>query len=111
MIRDYWGVSKNTLANELKEIEARCDPDVYQAMMAVKSVGNIGAHPERDISVIIDIEPGEAKQLLDLIHLLDQEWYVARAHKRARIASMMALGQVKAAEQKQAGAAPEATQA
>ncbi|WP_082533090.1 DUF4145 domain-containing protein [Pelomonas sp. Root1237] len=108
MIRDYWGVSKNTLANELKEIETKCDADVYQAMMAVKSVGNIGAHPERDISVIIDIEPGEAKQLLDLVHLLDQEWYVARAHKRARLASMTALGQVKSAEQKQAGSAPAA---
>ncbi|WP_374675565.1 DUF4145 domain-containing protein [Ideonella sp.] len=100
MIRDFWGVSKSRLVDELREIEPKCDPDVYAAMMAVKSVGNIGAHPERDINVIVDIEPGEALQLLDLIHLLDQEWYVARAQKKERLGRMAALAEAKKAEQK-----------
>ncbi len=48
-------------------------------MMAVKSVGNIGAHLEQDVNLIVDVDPGEAETLLQLIHLLDIEWYVAKA--------------------------------
>ncbi|WCM86664.1 hypothetical protein [Acidovorax sp. NCPPB 3576] len=60
-------------------------------MMAVKSVGNIGAHPEQDVNLIVDVDPGEAETLLQLIHLLDIEWYVAKAEKQARIAKVMQL--------------------
>ena len=97
MIRDFWGVAKRTLAEELKAIEASCDHDLYEAMMAVKGVGNIGAHPERDVNLIVEIEAGEAEQLLDLIHLLDAEWYVNRASKAARIAKVRLIGEAKAA--------------
>lgn len=92
MVRDFWGVSKSKLHDELLAIKDRCDPDVYDAMMAVKSVGNIGAHPERDVSLIVEVVSGEAQQLLDVIHLLDQEWYLARAERAARIDRMKELG-------------------
>jgi len=96
MVRDFFTVAgKRTLHAELEAIKDRCDSDLYDAMMAVKSVGNIGAHPEQDVSVMVDVEPGEADTLLKLIHLLDQEWYVARAAKAARIAKMQALGATK----------------
>lgn len=98
MVRDFWGVSKRTLAEELKAIEASCDHDLYQVMMAVKGVGNIGAHPERNVNLIVEIEPEEAQQLLDLIHLLDAEWYVARAGKAVRIAKVRSIGETKASE-------------
>ena len=96
MVRDFWGFSKYTLAQELEAIKDKCDADLYQALMDVKSIGNIGAHPDRDISLIIEIEPGEAVQLLDLIHLLDQEWYVARVTKRLRLEKVRSLAQSKA---------------
>lgn len=96
MIRHFWGVTKERLADELKAIKDQCGDDVYAAMMAVKSVGNIGAHPERDISLIVDVEPGEAVQLIELLQLLDAEWYVAKADRDARLAKMHALGQAKA---------------
>lgn len=91
MVRDFWGVAKSTLAAELKAIEDKCDPELYGAMMALKSIGNIGAHPERDISTIIDIEHDEAQQLIDLIHLLDDEWYRTRAARKARIQAVTSL--------------------
>ena len=96
MVRNYWGVSKRTLADELNAIEARCDPELFAAMMVVKAVGNIGAHPERDVNLIVEIVPGEVDQLLDLIHLLDAEWYIARANKAARLARVKMIGQAKA---------------
>jgi len=96
MIRDFWGIAKGTLAAELHAIKDKCDHALWEAMMAMKGVGNIGAHPERDVSLIVEIEPGEAQQLLDLIHLLDSEWYVARADRAARLAKVTALGKEKA---------------
>ena len=45
--------------------------------------------------MIINIEPGEAVQLLDLIHLLDHEWYVARVTKRLRLEKVRGLAQSK----------------
>lgn len=95
MIRDFWKVAEGTLAAELRLIQDRCDPSLYEAMMALKAIGNIGAHPERDISLIIDIDPEETQQLLDLIHLLDAEWYVARANRLRRIELVKSLGDEK----------------
>jgi hypothetical protein len=103
IIRDFWGIVKPRLHDELLAIKEKCDPDIYEAMMAVKSIGNIGAHPEQDINMIIDIEPGEAEALLDLLHILDQEWYVARADRLGRIERVKALSSEKAALRKPAG--------
>ncbi|MCP1830281.1 hypothetical protein ACVIHH_005106 [Bradyrhizobium sp. USDA 4518] len=33
------------------------------AIDAVRIVGNIGAHMEKDVNLIVDIEPGEAQML------------------------------------------------
>jgi hypothetical protein len=41
-------------------------------------LGNIGAHMEADVNVIVDVEAGEAKLLIGLIETLVDEWYVAR---------------------------------
>ena len=97
MIRDFWGVAKGTLAAELKEIEPQCDRELFAAMTGLRSVGNIGAHPERDISLIIDVEEGEVESLLGLLHILDKDWYVARVARAERLASVVALGASKAA--------------
>jgi hypothetical protein len=99
MVRDRWGVSKGRLADELKAIQSRCDDELFAAMMGLKAVGNIGAHPERDISVIVDVEEGEVDSLLGLIRILDKEWYVARAARAAGLAAVVALGVAKAAQQ------------
>lgn len=98
MIRDFWKVSKGTLAEELSLIKDACDHDLYQAMMGLKAIGNIGAHPERDINLVISIDSGEAEELLELIRLLDQEWYVSREKKKQRLASVQALAEAKKVE-------------
>jgi hypothetical protein len=36
---------------------------------------------EKDINVIVDVDPGEAEELIKLIELLIEDWYVNR-HKR-----------------------------
>lgn len=108
MVRDFFQIhNKGSLHAELEAIEDKCDAALYAAMMAVKSVGNIGAHPEKDASLMVDVEPDEAETLLDLIHLLDQEWYLARAERAARIAKMQALGTNKKQAQKPTQSSPQ----
>lgn len=98
MVRDFFQVlDLRTLHAELKAIEDKCDPDLYAAMMAVKSIGNIGAHPEQDVNLIVEVDAGEPEALLQLIHLLDREWYVARADRNSRIAKMREIAASKAA--------------
>jgi hypothetical protein len=105
MIRDFWGVVKANLHDELAAIRTLCDPELFDAMMGLKSVGNIGAHPEKDINLLIDVEEGEAAALIELLRILDKEWYVARSTRAARLAAVKALGEAKAEAKKPIGAA------
>ncbi|SSM96147.1 Uncharacterised protein [Acinetobacter baumannii] len=99
MIRDYWGVSKNTLNEEIKAIKDRIDPIIWQAIDAVRKIGNIGAHMEKDINFIIDVEPNEAQMLIGLIEMLLKEWYIARYERQKQLEDLIGLDVIKS-EQK-----------
>jgi hypothetical protein len=81
IIRDYWGISKTRLIDEINELKGKIDSTTWQAIDAVRSIGNIGAHMEKDINLIVDVEPEEADLLLRLIEVLLDEWYI-RCHER-----------------------------
>ena len=42
----------------------------------IRKAGNIGAHTEKDRAIIIDIDPGDARILIQLIETLIQKWYI-----------------------------------
>src|SRR3990167_347991 len=52
MIRDFWEIKKARLKDEIDALEEKVDSDVWASIDAVRSVGNIGAHIEKDIDVI-----------------------------------------------------------
>ena len=81
MIRDFWGISRNRLIEEINALTEKVDPITWKAIDGVRSIGNIGAHMEKDINVIVDVDPGEAEILIGLIETLLKEWYVHR-HER-----------------------------
>jgi hypothetical protein len=97
MVRDFCGVHERTLHDELKRIEAQCDQELFKALMGIKSIGNIGAHPEVDINLIVEVEPGEVDALIGALKILDEEWYVSRADRAARLAAVHMLSTSKAA--------------
>jgi hypothetical protein len=105
IVRDFWKVSERTLHDELKKIEPQCDSELFKALMAIKSIGNIGAHPEVDINLIIDVEEGEVDALIEVLQILDQDWYVARAARAARLSVVHALGAAKTVAKQANGAA------
>lgn len=43
IIRDYWSISKNRLIDEINELKDKIDPTTWQAIDAVRNIGNIGA--------------------------------------------------------------------
>ena len=85
MIRNFFNVNKNRLIDEINAIEHKVDPQVWEAINAVRKIGNIGAHMEQNINLIIDIEPQEAKCLIELIETLIKEWYIGRYERNKRL--------------------------
>lgn len=107
MIRDFCGISKPTLHAEIQElwrlIEAGEQPrgvtqESMDAIDAVRSVGNIGAHMERDIDIIVPVDPDEAQLLIELVELLFDEWYVARYKREQKLLAVRELADAKRAQ-------------
>jgi Domain of unknown function (DUF4145) len=95
MIRDFWGIQKNRLIDEINELKGRIDPLTWEAIDAVRKVGNIGAHMEKDINVIVDVDPDEAARLIGLVELLIRDWYVIREERKKRLAEIIEIGKAK----------------
>lgn len=78
MIRDTQDIHAGNLASEINQLEGKIQPDQWAAIDAARKLGNIGAHMEKDTSIIVDIDPEEAKLLLDLVEYLIYEWYISK---------------------------------
>ena len=55
---------------------------------------------EKDISVIVDVEPEEAKLLVGLVERLIKDWYIARNEREKHLAELKTLGAQKKAAKK-----------
>jgi hypothetical protein len=104
MIRDFCKISKATLHAEIQELRRQVDDgtaprqvseESIEAIDSVRQVGNIGAHFEKDINLIIDVEPEEASALISLTELLFQEWYFARHERQSRLGNVKAIAGAK----------------
>lgn len=82
MIRDFWGIHKSNLNDEISALEDKIPTDLWIALNDLRQLGNIGAHMEKDTNLIIDIDAGEADSLIQLIELLIKEWYIAREERK-----------------------------
>jgi hypothetical protein len=85
MIRDFFGISKRTLWEELQAIQAQLPVELFESLKAMKNVGNAGAHPiladapeAADVSSLLDVEPHEAEVMLEMVQLLAAKWYETR---------------------------------
>lgn len=96
MIRDYWTITnKKSLHFEIEELKNKgVDSDIIDTLLAFKSIGNIGAHPEKD-NTIIDVEPDEAKKLIEMLEMLFEDWYIERENRKNRLNSIKQINQTK----------------
>lgn len=104
MIRDFCGIRRGNLDAEIKELRrvveageapAGVTPETVEGIDHVRSIGNIGAHMEKDIDLIIDIEPDEAQILIGLVETLFEEWYVAQHNRTNKLAALKAIAERK----------------
>lgn len=91
MIRDFFGVRKEKLLHEIHAIRDKVSEETWNSIEAVRKLGNIGAHMEKDINVIVDVDPDEAILLIQLIESLIEDWYVNRHERKLRYSRLQGV--------------------
>lgn len=101
MIRDFWGIVKPRLIDEIEALKEKTDALTWEAIDSTRKIGNVGAHMEKDINLIVDVDANEANLLIWLIELLVKDWYITRQERQERL-----LAIVKAKDAKDAAKGP-----
>ncbi len=100
LIRDFANISKATLFEEINALreavqngtaDRSITPESVEAIDHVRGIGNIGAHMEKDINLIVPVDPGEAQALIELVEMLFDEWYGARHRRQLRLARIESI--------------------
>lgn len=95
IIRDFWDIKKDRLIDEIDALKEKIDPLTWNAIDSVRSIGNIGAHMEKDINLIIDVDPEEAQLLIGLIEILIKDWYITRYERQKHLQTIVQIGESK----------------
>lgn len=85
MIRDFWGISKGQLVDEIAKLEEKggC-PSSIEMLDAIRDMGNFGAHPERDASIIIEVDPEDAQLAIEITRTIIADWYIDKHEREKR---------------------------
>jgi len=71
VLREKLGIQRNSLAGEIEEFVGQpgVPSHLAEAVDAVRNIGNFAAHPLKDqhTGEVVDVEPGEADWLLDVL--------------------------------------------
>lgn len=101
MIRDFWKIQgKKSLYEEIEGIKEKIEGITWDAIDSLRKVGNIGAHMEKDINLIVEVDEDEAALLIELIETLFEEWYIQRHQREERMAKIKAIAAMKEATRK-----------
>lgn len=95
MIHDFWGIKEKNLNAEISRLRDKVTASQWQAIDGLRKIGNIGAHMEKDVDLIIDIEPDEAHKLLKLIEMLLEKWYITRHDEEVLLSEIVGIAESK----------------
>ncbi|MBM9578176.1 DUF4145 domain-containing protein [Leptospira sp. 201903070] len=95
MVRDFWSITKSRLVDEINELQGRIDPLIWDAIDGLRKLGNIGAHMEKDINVIVEVDPNEAALLISLLETLFKEWYINRHNRKEQLQAIITAASTK----------------
>lgn len=101
MIHDYWNIHEKNLNAEITALNNKVTPAQWNALDGLRKIGNIGAHMENDVNLIVDIDVDEAKKLLRLIELLLEKWYVARHDEEELLKDITEIADAKETKRKE----------
>jgi uncharacterized protein DUF4145 len=100
IIRDFWQVKPGRLVDEIDAIEDKVDTLTWDAIDSVRKIGNIGAHMEKNINHIVEVDDEEAQLLVGLIENLIREWYIARHEREEHLKAIKGIATQKDVERK-----------
>lgn len=109
MIRDFCKITRGRLFDEIKELRKQVDagnaprgvsPESVDAIDDVRGIGNIGAHMEADVNVIVDVDPDEAELLIKLAEMLLKDWYVEQHNREEQFKQLAKTAAQKKADKK-----------
>lgn len=100
IIRDFWKVKPGRLVDEIDQIKDMTDALTWDAIDSVRKVGNIGAHMEKDINLIVDVDPNEAGMLIGLIEIVLKDWYVNKEERKNRLMQIKSIADSKEEDRK-----------
>jgi hypothetical protein len=86
LLADFFGLTNTKLVEQIDALDGEGGEHVLDALVTLRAIGNVAATATRDSSVIVDVEPGEATAMIDLIELLIEETYIAREDRNAKMA-------------------------
>lgn len=99
ILREKANVKKGDLVKEIQDAIANGLPTyISESVDAIRNIGNFAAHPSKDkvTGEIVEVEPGEAEWLLDVLELLFDFYYVqpelAKKKKTALDLKLAAIG-------------------
>ena len=95
ILRDFCKVRPGRLVDEIAEIEPKVDIITWEAIDGTRKIGNIGAHMEKDLIVIIDVDANEAALRLDFNETLTYNGYVQTYEMELRIAKIQNIATTK----------------
>ncbi len=81
VFREHAKVKHPSLSQEIDEAMLSLPSHLAEAIDAVRNIGNFAAHPLKDTSTgeIVDVEPGEAEWLLEVLEGLFDHYFVQPA--------------------------------
>ena len=100
MIRDFWDIKETNLSKAIGELENKIPATQWRVIDGVRRIGNIGAHMEKDINLIVDIDPDEAQKLIKLIEHLLEQWYISRHEQELLYADIIGIDETKQSARK-----------
>jgi hypothetical protein len=94
LFHEHFGIKKKDLFQEIDEYIATQTPpsDLADQLHAIRNVGNMAVHPltESAAGTIVDVEPGEAEWLVELIETLLDHTFVRPVRDATRKTSLNA---------------------
>lgn len=100
MIHDFWNIHEKNLNAEISALKDKVPLPLWNALDGLRKIGNIGAHMEQDVNLIVDIDISEAKKLQKLIEMLFDKWYIARHDEEELFNEIIDTSDKKQAERK-----------
>ena len=90
ILREKAGVKHQNLSNEIVEVLPKLPSHLADAVDAIRNIGNFAAHPLKSTNSgeILDVEPGEADWLLEVLEQLLDFYFVQPERLKAKRAAL-----------------------